>query len=410
MRFSFEEQLKLRLREQWLTIAAVILAGLALWTRLALLQFESVDYTDHLKDWFTTLATTPGLGAFKQPTWNYTPPYVYLLKLVSIPLAEHPLRAVKTLGLLFDALLATGAYLVVRQRFQRARHLALAAAALVLFSPTVILNSAAWAQCDAIYTALLLLCLVALMREQNALAFALFGLAFSFKLQAAFLLPLLGVVYLRRRFSVAYFLCIPAIYLLMIVPALVAGMPPNLALAIYGEQFELYRKLTYSAPNLYQWISNDYYDMFVSSGLALAAAVALGIVSPAVLSGRRLSPDLLVQLALVLTLALPFVTPKMHDRYFFPADVLSIVYALYFPRRFYVPVLVTLCSLLSYGPFLFGQTWIPMPMVAMIMLVPIGVVLYDYVLAFQPEARLPSPSQSSDPFNAELAAPRVTVR
>jgi hypothetical protein len=44
----------------------------------------------------------------------------------------------------------------------------------------------------------------------------------------------------------------------------------------------------------------------------------------------------------------------MHERYFYPADVLAIVYAFYFPKYFYVPIVVIICSFLSYLPYLFG--------------------------------------------------------
>jgi Gpi18-like mannosyltransferase len=381
MQFAAEEQLKTRLRQNWVVLMAVIALALAVWARLGLLQFESVDYTEHLKGWFTTLATTPGLEAFRQPTWNYTPPYIYLLKLATIPLADHPLRAVKSLALVFDAVLALSVYLLVRYRYPRSRPTAVAAALVVLFSPTVIFNGALWAQSDATYTSVLLLCLFAVVRHQHALAFVLFGIAASFKLQAMFLLPLLCVVYLRRRFSLAYFLIVPLTYLVIVTPALLAGMPLRNALSVYSDQFASYRQLAYNAPTVYQWVPNQYYELFVPFGTALALAVGLGITSLALVSERRLTSDVLVRMALALTLAVPYVTPKMQDRYFFPADVLSVVYAFYVPRRFYVPVTVTLCSLFSYFPFLFGQTPVPLVFVSLALLVPVAVVLRDYALA-----------------------------
>jgi len=381
MQFALEERLKDHLRQHWVAVMAVLLALLGVWVRVALLQFESVDYTDHLKPWFTLLATTPGLEAFRQPTWNYTPPYIYLLKLATIPLADHPLRAIKSLALVFDAVLVVGVYLLVRHRYPRPVVIPIAAAAVVLFSPTVIFNGALWAQSDATYTALLVLCLFAVVRQQNALAFLFFGLAFAFKLQAAFLLPLLGVVYLRRRFSIVYLLLVLLTYLVLVMPAVLAGMPLKAALSVYFDQAELYRKLTYGAPTIYQWLPNDNYDMFVSFGVGLALAVALAIVSMALLSRRPLSPDVLIPMALACTLVVPFVTPKMQDRYFFPADVLSIVYAFYLPRRFYVPLIVTLCSLFSYAGFLFNQTPVPMPFVSLALLVPVVLVVQDYAAA-----------------------------
>jgi Gpi18-like mannosyltransferase len=219
------------------------------------------------------------------------------------------------------------------------------------------------------------------MRHEHAWAFLLFGLAVSFKLQAMFLLPLLGVIYLRRHFSIVYLLIVPFTYLVLVTPAVLAGMPWKAALSVYVDQVELYRKLTYNAPTIYQWIPNQYYEMFVPFGTALALAVALGITSMALLSRRRLSPDILIRMALAFTLVVPFVTPKMQDRYFFPADVLSVVYAFYIPRRFYVPLIVTLCSLFSYSGFLFDQTPVPMPFVSLALLVPVVVVVQDYATA-----------------------------
>jgi Gpi18-like mannosyltransferase len=379
MHFRTEEQLKHWVRRHWVAWMAAGGIVLAVWVRLALLPFESIDYTTHLKNWYAALASTPGLEAFRQPTWNYAPPYIYLLKLATIPLAEHPLRGIKTLALLFDAGLALGVYLLVWRRYPKPAGIPMAAALVVLFSPTVIFNGALWAQSDATYTTALLLALFAFTLHRNALGFVLFGVALSFKLQAAFLLPLLGVVYLRRRFSLAYFLLVPLTYAVLVAPAVLAGMPLVNALDVYPDQFDQYRNLTNNAPTLYQWIPNQYYEMFVSFGVGLALAVGLGLASMAITSRRQLGPDVLVALSLALTLAVPYVTPKMQDRYFFPADVLSVVYAFYNPRRFYVPVLVILCSLLSYFPFLFQrEPPVPLPLVAIAMLVPITIVVHDY--------------------------------
>jgi hypothetical protein len=117
----------------------------------------------------------------------------------------------------------------------------------------------------------------------------------------------------------------------------------------------------------------------------LCPDVYLGVVqvvaSMALVSQRRLTAEILLQMALALTLVVPFVTTKMQDRYFFPADVLSVVYAFYNPKRFYIPIVVTTCSLLSYSPFLFKQTLVPLQFVSLAMLVPIALVLYQYACA-----------------------------
>ncbi len=53
---------------------------------------------------------------------------------------------------------------------------------------------------------------------------------------------------------------------------------------------------------------------------------------------------------------MPFTLPHMHERYFFATDVVSIIYAFYSPKRFFVPIVVGVASLFSYFPFLFRET------------------------------------------------------
>ena len=63
----------------------------------------------------------------------------------------------------------------------------------------------------------------------------------------------------------------------------------------------------------------------------------------------------LVTAALISVLFPPFLLPGVHERYFFAADVLSVVYAFYYPKQWYVPLLVQFASGFSYFPFLFQR-------------------------------------------------------
>jgi hypothetical protein len=51
----------------------------------------------------------------------------------------------------------------------------------------------------------------------------------------------------------------------------------------------------------------------------------------------------------------PYVTPRMHERYFFAGDALSIIFGFYYPRYFFVPVVVGLVSFFAYQPYLFHE-------------------------------------------------------
>jgi len=63
-----------------------------------------------------------------------------------------------------------------------------------------VMNSGVWGQCDSIYATFCAASLVSLVRGRPWAASAWFGVAFAFKLQAIFLLPVLvGVLLVSRR-------------------------------------------------------------------------------------------------------------------------------------------------------------------------------------------------------------------
>jgi hypothetical protein len=57
----------------------------------------------------------------------------------------------------------------------------------------------------------------------------------------------------------------------------------------------------------------------------------------------------------------PFILPKMHDRYFFAADLMSIGLAFTNRRLWFVPVLFQCSSLLAYVPVLSNDPLSPVP-------------------------------------------------
>jgi len=126
-------------------------------------------------------------------------------------------------------------------------------------------------------------------------------------------------------------------------------------LMTYRWQAEAYQELmTLNAPNLYQWLPNDP-ELFEKPALVLAALLAGLLCLVSWHSAVALNGEIIVKLSLVSALLLPFTLPHMHERYFFAADVFSIIYAFYSPKRFFIPLIVGAASLLSYFPFLFGE-------------------------------------------------------
>ena len=361
----------------WWSVGLALAASL----RLSLFRFESGDYISHLGLWYDYIQTHGGFSALADNFSNYTPPYLYLMWVATkLPVAK--LAAIKLIAVPFDFLLAFIVLLTVRHKYQNKTILMLACFA-VLFAPTVIFNSALWAQSDAMYTSFLVGAVLYLLRKRPVAAFVCFSVALSFKTQAVFLAPLFLILYLKKRVPAWVVVLFPAIYFVFVIPAWLAGRPLRDVLTMHWQQAETFKQLTMNAPNLYQWLPDDY-DLFGRFGIVLALTAVFVFCLVVWKSRAEITDELLVRLALLSLLLVPFFLPRMHERYFFPADVVAIVYAFYFPRRFYVPLVVGLVSLLSYFPFLFGKTVIELPWLALLMGAMLVVVVCDTVRELYP--------------------------
>ncbi|KXK11697.1 MAG: hypothetical protein UZ14_CFX002002665 [Chloroflexi bacterium OLB14] len=71
-------------------------------------------------------------------------------------------------------------------------------------------NSTGWGQIDSLYTSFLLLCVYFLLKEKPFYAMLMFGVAFSFKSQSVFLLPFLGIMFLKGKINWYHFFYNPS--------------------------------------------------------------------------------------------------------------------------------------------------------------------------------------------------------
>lgn|GEM_PF-250665 len=335
-------------------IAIVALIALSIALRVLSLPVSNSDLADYNLRWYQTLRQQ-GIGeALAANFSNYTPPYTYFLALATL---THdflsPLVAIKLIPICFDLLGAFFIYKIVKLKY-RDGNLPYLAAALYFTAPTVILNSAYWGQADSLYTALLLVCLYFLMTEKPFAAMLFFGLAFSMKAQSVFLLPFLGVMLLRKRIHWLSLGLIPLVYLLAISPVLLLGRPLEDALLVYLRQSDSYAALSMNAPTVYFLFPNDWYRLIFPLGVAAAGILLLRWMYITSRSTAVLDQKYLILLALISTALTPFVLPKMHDRYFYPSDVLSILLAFHYPSLWFIPILYQFVSLSATSVFLFN--------------------------------------------------------
>lgn len=347
--------------------------------RIKFLNFQSGDYVNFLSGWYDFIKLHGGFRALKYNFADYTPPYLYILT-IGTYLNISKLHYIKYLTFAFELFAALFILLIVQKRYKNNK-IAYVAFGCVLFIPTVIFNGVIWAQCDIIYTSFCLGSIYFIMCNKQIKSLIFYGIAISIKLQAIFIMPLFGVLLFKRRIKFMHLFIIPLTYIVLIVPSLLIGRPFKDLLLIYCHQTSEYKLMTMNAPNIYQWYVEK---MGISEQSVIKYGILLGIVVVSVivlLSIRyikNITDDVIVELSLLFAIVAPFLLPKMHQRYFFLADVLSLLYAFYFPKRYYLAIFVPIISMFSYYPFLFNKVLVPQPILALMMLIFVCRVIYYF--------------------------------
>ncbi|MDE7171312.1 MAG: conjugal transfer protein TraL [Oscillospiraceae bacterium] len=384
-------------RPDWVLLA-LLPVGAAMLIRALCLDHTSLDYKDFLSQWYGYFKTNGGFGAVKGSVGDYNVPYLYFMAAISY--SDVPdLYLIKLFSILWDVLLAWGCLRLTRPltggRVGSVAPLIAFGAALLL--PTVVLNGAYWGQCDVIYGALAIHAAALTLDGKHKAAIALMGAAFSFKLQAIFVLPLWGVLWLAKKVKFGELWVFPLAYFGTIVPALLLGKPLGDILGVYLNQLGEYPRLVLNAPSVYQFIPYGTHlnEALVSKlGIAAAGALVLALMGLGVWLGNRLDRQLVMTVAVVLCVGIPFFLPHMHERYFFLADVFTLCWACANVRRVPAAVLAEGASLTSYLVYLRlkyncvltlgGRTFV-MPLEALAMLA--ALVFAVWVLVWQVRER-----------------------
>ena len=354
---------------RWETVCLALLpVGLALLLRTLLLDHVTDDYVTFLSDWAAFFREQGGWAAVALPKGNYTAPYLYFLAAISyLPVSD--LYLIKLFSILFDVILAWGGCRLVQALVPGDRYRGAAAFCLLLLLPTVILNGAAWSQCDAIYAAL---CLHGLAAGRPRFSAFLAGLAFACKLQTVFLLPVWAVLWMSGRTRFRHLLWFPAACVLSVLPALALGKPLGDVLGVYfGQAAEYSAYLTLNAPSLYALLPTDApvnVALAARAGILAAFLLVLGVLGWLLLRRKGLSRRAVLLAGVVFAVGIPLLLPHMHDRYFFLADVLTLAWACTDRRGILPAALTQVASLGAYHAYLLLRYAFPMGLGAVLLL------------------------------------------
>jgi Gpi18-like mannosyltransferase len=307
----------------------VIFLGLAL--KLALFPIKLGDYNIYLEPWINFIKTNGYFKSLKYDFYNYTPSYIYILVLIA-KIGFNPLYSIKIVSIIFEYILA---YFVGKIAFIKYRNnlVVLISLAIVPLVPSILLNGAFWGQCDSIYSAFVVGSIYYIIKNKQFLSIFLLGVAFAFKIQSAFILPFYFVLLLRNKVSWYYFLLIPSIYVISILPTWFYGRSFIDLLTIYVNQSNYYTALTIYFPNLYIWISDDYFNPVQLIGLM--GTILITLFSGFYLRQRKfiLTDDILIRLAFLSVIISPFILPGMHERYLYLGDVMAVLYFIIFRKN-----------------------------------------------------------------------------
>ena len=349
-------------------LGAFALCALAMLARVSFIERSSGDYDIYLANWIARFAAGSFSEGMKANVGEYNVLYQYILFVIT-RLGVPALYAVKAVSFLGDAFLAGAAAKLAGRKG------AVTAFGAALLLPTLVLNAGMFAQCDSLYAACALWGLALALEDRPAGAAACFALSLCFKLQSMFLMPIVIVLWTGRKLRVREALIFVLTLIAVMLPALLGGKSLGGIIGIYTAQTGLYTGLNYNAANLFGLMETNGLDVYAygNFGMALAFGACALLLVWGLSRAETMEDGEYVRLALLLVLAIVFLLPRMHERYFYMAVPLSIALA---AKRGGRSVIV--CALIELA--LFSTYWmlsVTLSTAALMMLAAIVLLLTD---------------------------------
>ncbi len=364
-------------------ILFLVLTAFALVTRYALRNVVAGDYKMFFEPWVATLREAgggiKGLAAEFEYV-DYTTPYLTILSFISICPFLNTLLLMKIVSIFFDFVAAFAVMAIVYQQTKSSTKAILGYGTLLLV-PTILTNGAMWAQCDIIFTSFILWSLYFLLKDRPAMGMMFYGIAFAFKLQTLFLAPLYLILWMKGKIKLKHFLFLPLMYVVGMIPALIAGQSFWELISVYffqaGGLMDIYA-LSHKFPNIYQLIGTDVF-LFEYADAGIWVTLGALMIFLYVFARKKYVFDtkLFLRMGMLLTMTVVFFLPHMHERYAILVDVMAIVYLFVEPEKFYIPLLTILCSFAGYTIYLAQNNIIPMYLYTVVFML----LMFDHAVA-----------------------------
>jgi Gpi18-like mannosyltransferase len=370
----------------WKPLFFVVISILAMLIRFVGFSHKTSDFFLQ-SEWVAHLRENGHFFGFKTVPANYNAIYLYLCGIMSYLPVSWELYLMKIFPCIFDFICAVFSMKIMRQITSSAR-IGMLAYAVILFSPTVVLNSGVWAQCDSVYAALLLVSLFYIINGKPAKSMICFGIGLSFKIQMVFMFPVIILVFICRKWSFRNLFYGILSFFAVSIPAWLFGWP------LYKWFFNYFVgaadlnpvSLTMNAPTIFSWgIMNAAVPvLFITAALAMLGFLIIS-------KKGNMSYDMLLLLFIFCYFAVPFFLPNMHERYFYAGEIAVLLYSIYNPKRFYISFLVIMPALVTYLRYLYGVELFTLSRLSIVMLTGIIFItkwLIESILAGQKDIEI----------------------
>ncbi len=335
----------------YMAVGAVAVAALA-YVRISMFYYQSGDYGSFLYHWVEQMRGMSLTEAMKADIGDYNMPYLYILFAISRA-KINDLYLIKLVSCLFDGLAAFFVMKIVGH-FRKGAVARIVAFVATLALPTVWLNGAFWGQCDVVFASLCLGMVWAILKGKGNLATVLWALAFAFKLQAIFALPLLIIALFTKRIKPISLVWIVPVFFATLVPALLCGRAFVDCIKIYFEQADQYPYMYLNIPSIWTLLGHISFDHFNAAAVFLTGSALVVFLLLCYHWREAIDDKKLITLFFIGALLLPFLLPRMHDRYYFLADLAALAVFLIDFKKWYVPLVTVLSSYAGYRYFVMG--------------------------------------------------------
>lgn len=373
-------------------IAIFLLLLMAVFIRIKLMPETTLspDYESYYLPWVNAYREYGFFGGLSKDIGDYYVPYNVMYAICSlfpcepyIPIAIFSMIAEFVSVVFIRKILL----LVLEERGESHEKAGIKAgfgAVLTLFLPFVVWNGALWKQCDAIYVVFLVIALYYLLKENYRLSFVFLSIAFGFKLQAIFFVPLFLVIYFaKKKYSILEFCWIPVMYLILGLPCVLCrrGLKATyLAYLLQTQEVstEGYGMVSYY-PNFYNFGLDGFDELLTLPAILMAAAV-LGVLAVYILHHTEFleKKENILYFGIFMAWTCCMFLPGMHERYDYAIVLLMTALCISVLRdKLWIAVLMNVNSTLVYIMVLFRENTVPITVISAVQIVIYALVAFD---------------------------------